>query len=170
MICLSLSCSNIANVMTINKRLVSFLRNPPFQSVFATGMATKGSWGIQGSRVYRPDAYSDVASTVSSGDGRLIKSQNKKGRSDFQDSPWYDNRGATPRGAESHGGELCSLFSMTMLIYDCKQQLSLSIYITCKKTFQITSFTIKFFYSPNRSCWSNFKLFLGIHVPIAGAS
>jgi len=78
-------------------------REAPFQSVFATQMATKGSWGAP-SRLYSPDAYSEAATSDSSGDGHLLKSRNK-GRSDFQDSPWYDNRGgATPRGATTSRG------------------------------------------------------------------
>ena len=36
----------------------------------------------------------------SSGEGQLLKGR-RQGRSDFQDSPWYDNRGATPSAVSS---------------------------------------------------------------------
>lgn len=81
-------------------------RDAPFRSVFATQVATKGSWGAPSrTQMYSPDAYSEAATSESSGDGHLLKSRNK-GRSDFQDSPWYDNRGAgaSPRERESRGG------------------------------------------------------------------
>ncbi|KAK3705936.1 hypothetical protein RRG08_065079, partial [Elysia crispata] len=79
-------------------------RDEPFRSVFATQMATKGSWGAPSRmQMYSPDAYSEAGTSESSGEGKLLKSrQTRGGRLDFQDSAWYDNFGAsTDRGGRS---------------------------------------------------------------------
>ncbi|RUS83482.1 hypothetical protein EGW08_008732, partial [Elysia chlorotica] len=112
-------------------------RDEPFRSVFATQMATKGSWGAPSRmQMYSPDAYSEAGTSESSGEGKLLKSrQTRGGRLDFQDSAWYDNFGAStdrggrsardgtsgtglgaitprsPRGAPTEGGEPGSNFS-----------------------------------------------------------
>ncbi|GFO24162.1 fibrillin-1 [Plakobranchus ocellatus] len=79
-------------------------RDQPFRSVFATQMATKGSWGAPSRmQMYAPDAYSEAGTSESSGEGKLLKArQTRGGRLDFQDSAWYDNFGAsTDRGGRS---------------------------------------------------------------------
>ncbi|CAL1534931.1 unnamed protein product, partial [Lymnaea stagnalis] len=65
-------------------------REAPFRSIFATQIATKGSWGTPS--LYTPDAYSDAGTSHSSREGQLIKG--KKRRSDFKGSAWYDQQAA----------------------------------------------------------------------------
>lgn len=82
-------------------------REEPFRSVFATQMATKGSWGAPSRmQMYSPDAYSEAGTSESSGEGKLLKTrQTRGGRLDFQDSAWYDNFGAsTDRGRSARDG------------------------------------------------------------------
>ncbi|XP_076437418.1 uncharacterized protein LOC143276674 [Babylonia areolata] len=64
-----------------------------FPSIFAGQLATKGSWGAaQRYSMYSPDNVSVSHASDSSGEGQLLKGR-RQGRSDFQDSAWYDNRG-----------------------------------------------------------------------------
>ncbi|GFS21360.1 fibrillin-1, partial [Elysia marginata] len=82
-------------------------RDEPFRSVFATQMATKGSWGAPSRmQMYSPDAYSEAGTSESSGEGKLLKTrQTRGGRLDFQDSAWYDNFGvSTDRGRSARDG------------------------------------------------------------------
>ncbi|XP_041371795.1 fibrillin-2-like isoform X2 [Gigantopelta aegis] len=68
-------------------------RNNAFRSVFAGQLPTKGSWGAARYQMYSPDTLSDAASSRSGeSHGRLLRSKIAgRGRSDFQDTPWYDN-------------------------------------------------------------------------------
>ncbi|XP_070175505.1 uncharacterized protein [Littorina saxatilis] len=64
-----------------------------FPSIFAGQLATKGSWtAASRHQMYAPDHMSVSQESESSGDGQLLKGR-RQGRSDFQDSAWYDNRG-----------------------------------------------------------------------------
>ena len=76
---------------------------PPtrFPSIFAGQLATKGSWGAAHRyQMYSPDNVSVSHASDSSGDGHLLKGR-RHGRSDFQDSAWYDNRGGASVSAAS---------------------------------------------------------------------
>ncbi|KAL8615010.1 hypothetical protein ACOMHN_051871 [Nucella lapillus] len=86
-----------------------------FPSIFAGQLATKGSWGAaQRYHMYSPDNLSVSHGSDSSGEGQLLKGR-RQGRSDFQDSAWYDNGGgasasavagpSSPRGDDGNGTE-----------------------------------------------------------------
>ncbi|XP_059159686.1 G surface protein, allelic form 168-like [Physella acuta] len=64
-------------------------RDAPFRSIFATQIATKGSWGTPS--LYSPDAYSEAGTSEGSRDGKLIRGK----RSGFKDSAWYDGQGTS---------------------------------------------------------------------------
>ena len=71
---------------SLTKHLIVIHRDEPFRSVFATQMATKGSWGAPSRmQMYSPDAYSEAGTSESSGEGKLLKTrQTRGGRLDFQ--------------------------------------------------------------------------------------
>ena len=90
------------NKLYTNQRLHAFLTCCRFPSIFAGQLATKGSWGAAHRyHMYSPDNVSVSHGSESSGEGQLLKGR-RQGRTDFQDSPWYDNRGgATPSALSS---------------------------------------------------------------------
>lgn len=89
--------------MSNAKQNTIYFSEAPFRNVFATRSSTKGSWGAP-HRTYAPDTFSETG-TNESVTGGLFKTR-PKGRSDFQDSAWYDNRGATSADTpESRGSE-----------------------------------------------------------------
>ncbi|XP_025084650.1 fibrillin-1-like isoform X2 [Pomacea canaliculata] len=68
-----------------------------FHSIFASRLAPKGSWGAANRlSMYTPDNLS-IATSQTSGQGKLLKRVQLRRASDFAASPWYDN--VRPEGA-----------------------------------------------------------------------
>lgn len=62
-----------------------------FHSIFASRLAPKGSWGAANRlSMYTPDNLS-IATSQTSGQGKLLKRVQLRRASDFAASPWYDN-------------------------------------------------------------------------------
>ena len=105
--CLGSTLTQVSHVLQSKNKLYTnqlhaFITCCRFPSIFAGQLATKGSWGAAHRyHMYSPDNVSVSHGSESSGEGQLLKGR-RQGRTDFQDSPWYDNRGgATPSALSS---------------------------------------------------------------------